>query len=89
MRLLDGAMATALQAAGLPAESLPEAWLLSRPEEVARVHAAHAEAGAEVVLTATFNLAAPRLRAAGVAATAGELAAAAVRLARSAAPSAT
>jgi 5-methyltetrahydrofolate--homocysteine methyltransferase len=89
VKLLDGAMATALlQAAGLPADALPEAWLLARPEEVARVHAAHAAAGAEVVLTATFNLAGPRLRAAGIATPLADLARAAVRVARGAAPAA-
>jgi 5-methyltetrahydrofolate--homocysteine methyltransferase len=54
-------MGTALLARGLPAGALPEEWLLSRPEEVAAVHAAHAAAGAQVLLTCTFNLAAPRL----------------------------
>lgn len=84
--LLDGAMGTALLAAGLPQGALPEAWLLERPEAVAAVHAAHAAAGAEVVLTCTFNLAAPRLRAAGVAAPVEALARRAVELARGAAP---
>ncbi len=61
--LLDGAMGTALIARGLPAGALPEEWVLSRPEEIARVHAEHAGAGAEVLLTCTFNCAAPRLAA--------------------------
>ena len=86
--VLDGAMGTALIAAGLPAGALPEAWLVERPEAIAAVHAAHAEAGAEVVLTCTFNLAAPRLRGAGVGAPLDELARRAVALARRAAPEA-
>jgi 5-methyltetrahydrofolate--homocysteine methyltransferase len=61
--LLDGAMGTALIARGLPAGALPEEWLLSRPEEIAAVHAEHAAAGARVLLTCTFNCAAPRLEA--------------------------
>ncbi len=86
--LLDGAMGTALMDAGLPAGSLPEAWLLERPEAVARVHAAHAAAGAQVVLTCTFNLAAPRLEASGIDAGVGDLAQRAVALARASAPGA-
>lgn len=58
--LLDGAMGTSLRARGLPAETLPEAWVLERPEEVAAVHRAHAKAGARLLLTCTFNAAAPR-----------------------------
>jgi 5-methyltetrahydrofolate--homocysteine methyltransferase len=61
--LLDGAMGTALLARGLPAGALPEEWILSRPEEIAAVHAAHAAAGARVLLTCTFSCAAPRLEA--------------------------
>lgn len=59
--LLDGGMGTALLARGLPPGALPEEWILSRPEEIAAVHAAHAAAGARVLLTATFSCAAPRL----------------------------
>ncbi len=61
--LLDGAMGTALLGRGLPAGALPEEWILSRPEEVARVHADHVAAGARVLLTCTFSCAAPRLEA--------------------------
>lgn len=61
--LLDGAMGTALYARGLPAGALPEVWLLARPDAVAEVHAEHAAAGAEVLLTCTFSCAAPRLAA--------------------------
>jgi 5-methyltetrahydrofolate--homocysteine methyltransferase len=86
--LLDGAMGTALRDAGLPAGILPEAWLLERPQAVARVHADHAAAGARILLTCTFNLAGPRLAAHGLGEKVEELAAAAVRLARRAAPGA-
>ena len=58
--LLDGAMGTALLARGLPAGALPEDWVLSRPEEVAAVHRSHAEAGARLLLTCTFNAASLR-----------------------------
>lgn len=84
--LLDGAMGTALLDRGLPADALPEEWLLSRPEEIAAVHAAHAAAGAGILLTCTFNLAAPRLDARLAPERRLGLAAAAVRLARAAGP---
>lgn len=61
--LLDGAMGTALLARGLPPGALPEEWVLAQPDEVARVHEEHAAAGARVLLTSTFNAAAPRLEA--------------------------
>jgi 5-methyltetrahydrofolate--homocysteine methyltransferase len=62
--LLDGAMGTELLAAGLPPGTLPEEWLLERPEAVGAIHAAYAAAGATVALTCTFNVASPRLAAA-------------------------
>ncbi|HYG70357.1 MAG TPA: homocysteine S-methyltransferase family protein [Anaeromyxobacteraceae bacterium] len=86
--VLDGAMGTALIARGLEAGALPEEWLRERPEEIARVHTAHAAAGAELVLTCTFNLAAPRLEARLGAFDPRPLARAAVALARRAAPGA-
>jgi len=58
--LLDGAMGTALQALGLDPGALPEAWLLERPDRVAGVHRGHLAAGAQVLLTCAFNVAAPR-----------------------------
>jgi 5-methyltetrahydrofolate--homocysteine methyltransferase len=61
--LLDGAMGTALLSRGLPDGTFPEEWVLARPSDVAAVHAAHAAAGARVLLTCTFNAAAPRLEA--------------------------
>jgi 5-methyltetrahydrofolate--homocysteine methyltransferase len=82
--LLDGAMGTALIARGLLPGALPEEWLLSRPEEIAAVHREHADAGAEVLLTSTFNCAAPRLDARVDPARIEELCTIAVRLARGA-----
>ncbi|HEU4385170.1 MAG TPA: homocysteine S-methyltransferase family protein [Anaeromyxobacteraceae bacterium] len=64
--LLDAAMGTALLARGLPPGELPEAWILTRPEEVAAVHAAHTAAGARLLLTCTFNAAEPRLATRGL-----------------------
>jgi 5-methyltetrahydrofolate--homocysteine methyltransferase len=77
-------MGTALLARGLPPHDVPEAWVLVRPWEIAAVHAAHVAAGAQVVLTCTFNLA--RLDLADPALDVTEVAHRAVALARSARP---
>jgi 5-methyltetrahydrofolate--homocysteine methyltransferase len=81
-------MGTALLARGLPPEALPEEWLVARPDEVAAVHAAHALAGAQVLLTCTFNVAAPRLERRLDPGRVEDLCARAARLARGAAPGA-
>jgi 5-methyltetrahydrofolate--homocysteine methyltransferase len=81
---LDGGMGTALLDRGLAPGLLPEDWVLHRPWEVAAVHAAHRAAGAEVLLTCTFNLA--RLDSGGTDLDAGEVARRAVALARLARP---
>ncbi len=86
--LLDGAMGTALQAAGLPPGQLPERWLIERPEAIREVHAAHAAAGASVLLTCTFNAASSRLASIVSRRSVATLCAASVALAREAAPQA-
>lgn len=53
--VLDGGLATTLQDAGLPLYTPVETWLLERPDAIRAAHAAFAEAGAEVLLTATFR----------------------------------
>lgn len=58
--LFDGGMGTMLISYGLEPGKAPESWLLYRPEEIAAVHRAYLEAGAEVITTATFG--ANRLR---------------------------
>src|SRR5690554_2940447 len=60
-RALDGAMGTALADRGLDPRAPPERWLVERPGEVGAVHAAHRAAGAEILLTCTFNLASRRV----------------------------
>ncbi len=52
--LMDGAMGTELQRLGLPDGECPALWNLTHPEQVASVHAAYLEAGAEILLTNTF-----------------------------------
>src|SRR5512133_3499237 len=75
-------MGTALLARGLPARTPPEAWLRERPEEIGRIHAAHAAAGAGVLLTCTFGCASPRVEASVGLNAVPSLCAAATRLAR-------
>ena len=53
--LFDGGMGSMLIAAGLSSGETPEAWVLNRPEEIAWVHQAYLQAGAEVLTTATFG----------------------------------
>jgi 5-methyltetrahydrofolate--homocysteine methyltransferase len=83
--LLDGAMGTALLARGLPPDAVPEEWVLERPDEVARVHAEHAAAGARLLLTATFGCPAAAIARRLGAERIASLCAAAVHLARTAA----
>ena len=51
----DGAMGTALQAAGLAPGGCPEAWNLERPEPVEAVSRSYREAGADLLTTNTFG----------------------------------
>ncbi|MGD1049336.1 MAG: homocysteine S-methyltransferase family protein [Candidatus Krumholzibacteriaceae bacterium] len=53
--IFDGGMGSMLIAAGLTQREIPEAWLLTKSEKIADVHAAYLQAGAEVVTTATFG----------------------------------
>lgn len=53
--LLDGAMGTELQNAGLPLGELPEEWNVTHAEVVTGIHAAYFEAGADMVCANTFG----------------------------------
>ncbi len=52
---LDGGMGTLLQARGLGAGEHPEHWNLTHPSDIAAIHRAYFEAGANVVNTNTFG----------------------------------
>ena len=52
---LDGGMGTQLQARGLKPGECPEDWNIERPDDIAAVHRAYVEAGAEVVYANTFG----------------------------------
>jgi 5-methyltetrahydrofolate--homocysteine methyltransferase len=53
--LMDGAMGTELRRAGLRDGECGEAWNLTHPERVRAIHQAYVDAGAEVLLTNTFQ----------------------------------
>jgi 5-methyltetrahydrofolate--homocysteine methyltransferase len=53
--LMDGAMGTELQRLGLAEGEPSDLWNLTHPEKVCAVHRANLEAGAEVLLTNTFQ----------------------------------
>lgn len=52
---IDGGLATTLQAQGLPPHRPVEPWVRRHPERVEAAHRAFVEAGAEILLTATFR----------------------------------
>lgn len=78
----DGALGTLLQARGLPAGLLPEAWNETHPDAVMDIHRAYAEAGADYVTTNTFGGSRPRLNEGGLGDRVAETNRLAVELAR-------
>ena len=56
MLLMDGAMGTELQRAGLRRGKNAATWNVLHPERVRAIHRAYADAGAEVLLTNTFPI---------------------------------
>ena len=82
--ILDGATGTELERLGVSPD--PPLWssiaLLDQPELVAEVHAAHADAGADLVVTNTFRCGPRALARAGVDDRGGELVKRAVELAQ-------
>ena len=57
----DGGMGTMLQEAGLDDGGAPELWNVERPEAVAAILQAYADAGSRIITTNTFGGTAPRL----------------------------
>lgn len=53
--LLDGAIGTMLQNAGLPAGVSPDTWNLDNPAQVEALHRAYLDAGTRMILTNTFG----------------------------------
>lgn len=80
--VVDGAMGTMLQRAGLPAGECPELVNVTAPEMVADVHRLYRLAGADCTTTNTFGGSAPKLAEYGLADRVAELNAAAVLIAK-------
>ncbi len=53
--VLDGATGTNLQARGLEMGQLSESWMLEHPEKILQLHQDFIQAGANVILTCSFN----------------------------------
>ena len=68
--ILDGAMGTMLQAAGLALGELPETWNLSHAEAVTAIHRQYVRAGSRVLYTNTFGANRHKLSRSGVSAAA-------------------
>lgn len=80
--VLDGAMGTMLQAAGLPPGGSPERWVLEAPDKIEGIHRAYLQAGADVVETDTFGGSRPKLAEYGLEGRVRDINARAVELAR-------
>lgn len=83
--LMDGAMGTELQRAGIADGECHEAWNLTHPDAVRAIHQAYVAAGAEVLVTNTFQANPAALLRHGLQVTLDELQNAALELARAAA----
>ena len=81
--LLDGAMGTMLQAAGLPLGARPEALNLEDPALIESIHARYAAAGSRILCANTFGASAHKLAGSGY--TVEQVVDAAIRCARRAA----
>ena len=81
--LLDGALGTMLQRAGMPAGVLPEIYALAHPEVIEAVHREYVAAGSRIIYTNTFSSNARKLKGSGH--TVGEIVTAAVKTAKNAA----
>ena len=81
--LLDGAMGTMLQGAGLPAGALPEVWNITHPEVVTGIQRQYVEAGSRVIFANTFG--ANRLKLSGCGYSVAEVVSAGIAVAKKAA----
>lgn len=81
--ILDGAMGTMLQAAGLPMGTLPEVWNITNTETVAAIQRQYVEAGSDIIYANTFG--ANRHKIAGSGYSVTEIVKAGIRAARMAA----
>lgn len=64
-QILDGAMGTMLQQAGLMPGEHPDVWCVTHPEQVQAIHRAYVEAGSDFISTNTFGANAYKLEGTG------------------------
>ena len=83
--MLDGAMGSLLIAAGIPQGTASELWNAEQPDEIAAIHQAYIEAGAQIFLTNSFGGSKFRLDKHGLGDRVAELNRAAAQIARGAA----
>src|SRR5262249_20221403 len=81
--LMDGAMGTELQRAGIQPGDCYELWNLTHPERVQAIHQAYVDAGAQCIVTNTFQANSKSLARFGLVDQLETINRAAVRLARS------
>lgn len=82
--ICDGAMGTQLMARGLTAGECPDAWCLSRPDDVRQINQSYANAGSDIVETNSFGASPIKLAGYGIADKAQSINRAAAQLAREA-----
>jgi len=80
----DGATGTNLQARGLPQGMSGEMWVKNQPDQIIKLHQDFIEAGAQIILTSTFNASPLRLEGTELAGLTMEINHLAVNLARQA-----
>ena len=80
--IVDGAMGTMLQRAGMPPEQCPEELNVTNPEMVLGVHTSYVTVGAECISSNTFGGSRPKLDEYGLGDRVAELNRAGIRLAR-------
>ena len=81
----DGATGTMLLAAGLPAGTPPERWVLENPDPIRDLQRAYVEAGSDLIIACTFGANRTRLEQTGLADRLVEINQRAVQIAREAA----
>jgi 5-methyltetrahydrofolate--homocysteine methyltransferase len=81
----DGATGTMLLAAGLPAGTPPERWVLENPNPIRDLQRAYVEAGSDLIIACTFGANRTRLEQTGLADQLAEVNQRAVQIAREAA----
>jgi 5-methyltetrahydrofolate--homocysteine methyltransferase len=84
--LFDGAMGTMLMERGIGPGETSETWILSRPDDIAAVHQAYFDAGADIATTATFGATSIKLAHAGLSGKVAEINRKGAELAKSVCP---